>query len=432
MDRERLTSLLGTPGEVSRNDLADLKDLAERFPWFSGARLLLAVGEDKAGDVLANDRSTSPAAQLPSRAVLFDLVRKDTPRPHAPMQVVRNTAELDVVNLLEKVERAPSGTPLEHQGAPDHSVPGPTLQQPLQGPSEVNEPANAERSEPPLPASATVTTEGTLHPPVPPPPPERTTTANEPVDRRHEDPHSSLSATATREGTWQPSVPLPEQTITGSEIALDVPKQAPRMHDPLESLYREAVANAPFDVADAGSKHREEAARSIVEPVPVQPEPKATAEPIAAPPVPTAVLSKHTKLSFTDWLDQAVATAAPAPLPHAGEATVPEAIVPLQDKGLIHPGKEDLPSPDEILERFIQRSSPAPIVPKAEFYSPQQAAKKSLLDEGLVSETLGRIYEKQGNFAKAIEVYSQLAKQDPRKSVYFAALLKALEGRTNK
>ena len=84
MDRERLTELLGTPGDVSRSDLADLRDLAERFPWFSGARLLLAVGEDKAGDVLANDRSTSPAAQLPSRAVLFDLTRGSAPRPLAP------------------------------------------------------------------------------------------------------------------------------------------------------------------------------------------------------------------------------------------------------------------------------------------------------------------------------------------------------------
>jgi tetratricopeptide (TPR) repeat protein len=92
---------------------------------------------------------------------------------------------------------------------------------------------------------------------------------------------------------------------------------------------------------------------------------------------------------------------------------------------------EALPSPEEIMDRFIQHESPAPIKAKAEFFSPQQAAKKSLLDAGLVSETLGRIYEKQGNFAKAKEVYEQLAQLDPRKSVYFAALSKALQGRMN-
>ena len=88
--------------------------------------------------------------------------------------------------------------------------------------------------------------------------------------------------------------------------------------------------------------------------------------------------------------------------------------------------------PQEIMEQFIQRSSPLPSAAKAEFFNPQQAAKRSLQDDGLVSETLARIHEKQGNLAKAKEVYDRLAVKHPEKSVYFAALSKALEGRMNK
>ncbi|MCB0815344.1 MAG: hypothetical protein KDB87_19545 [Flavobacteriales bacterium] len=70
---------------------------------------------------------------------------------------------------------------------------------------------------------------------------------------------------------------------------------------------------------------------------------------------------------------------------------------------------------------------------KAEFFTPQQAAKRSLDDtSGLVTETLARIYEKQGNLPKAIDAYRRLGLKYPEKSAYFAALQKALEEQLNK
>ena len=73
MDRERLGRLLEETANVAREDLADLKELTERYPWFTTAHLLRAVGEKAAGDVEAGTTLQKAAAHLPSRAVLFDL-----------------------------------------------------------------------------------------------------------------------------------------------------------------------------------------------------------------------------------------------------------------------------------------------------------------------------------------------------------------------
>ena len=78
-----------------------------------------------------------------------------------------------------------------------------------------------------------------------------------------------------------------------------------------------------------------------------------------------------------------------------------------------------------VIDRFLQKT---PIEPprKAEFFSPQEAGRRSLRDQtGLVSETLARIYEQQGNYAKAAEAYRKLALKVPEKAAYFAALSQA-------
>lgn len=85
-----------------------------------------------------------------------------------------------------------------------------------------------------------------------------------------------------------------------------------------------------------------------------------------------------------------------------------------------------------IVDRFIGQEIQAPAT-KAAFFTPQQAAKRSLDDTaGLVTETLARIYAKQGSTAKAIEAYNKLALKYPEKSAYFAGLSQALEAQQNK
>lgn len=72
----------------------------------------------------------------------------------------------------------------------------------------------------------------------------------------------------------------------------------------------------------------------------------------------------------------------------------------------------------DLIDRFIQSQTPPP-TPKATFYKPQEAAKRSLADDaGLVTETLAKLYAAQGNTSKAIDAYHRLALKHPEKSSY--------------
>jgi hypothetical protein len=78
---------------------------------------------------------------------------------------------------------------------------------------------------------------------------------------------------------------------------------------------------------------------------------------------------------------------------------------------------------DELIDKFI-RNDPRITPSKAEFYSPTNIAKLSIVDqEEFVSETLAKIYEKQGYFDKAIKVYQKLSLKFPEKNSYFASLI---------
>ena len=99
-------------------------------------------------------------------------------------------------------------------------------------------------------------------------------------------------------------------------------------------------------------------------------------------------------------------------------------------------GQEETPkkklSRKELIDKFIAEN-PSISKPKAEFYNPISVAQNSIIDKNdIVSETLAKIYEKQGYFEKAISIYEKLSLNIPEKSVYFAAQIERIkESQTN-
>lgn len=101
-----------------------------------------------------------------------------------------------------------------------------------------------------------------------------------------------------------------------------------------------------------------------------------------------------------------------------------------QVKGTETPKKKM--SRKELIDKFIAEN-PSISRPKAEFYNPISVAQNSIIDKGdIVSETLAKIYLKQGYFEKAISIYEKLSLNNPEKSVYFAAQIEQIkESQTN-
>jgi hypothetical protein len=313
MERERLTQLLEGPGRVAREDLAGLTALIERYPWFSGAHVLLAEGEHRAGELLYDAHLRSAAAHVPSRALLFDRTEGLLSDP--------------VQATLPMIEVPPAVV------------------------------AHAPPSAPPGPA------------------------------------------------------PAPDRKPTDAEMAERI----------LEQQMLEAVISAGYTVQAMAEPDE------VTVPVQIGPEPEislAVEPPRTIAPVaePKRTLEPLTGRRFTEWLSTEVVVTEMEAL----------ALPTYQEPAT---GPTHAPTAEgtrRTIDRFLKTQAPT-VNKKTEFYTPQQAAKRSLEDgAGLISETLARIYAQQGNLTKAAEAYRKLALKYPEKSAYFAALSAEMEERQRK
>lgn len=80
---------------------------------------------------------------------------------------------------------------------------------------------------------------------------------------------------------------------------------------------------------------------------------------------------------------------------------------------------------DKAIEAFLSKAQDLSTIQAKDSTKKEPQSLQSELD--LVSETLAQIFVKQGNFDKAIEIYSKLTLKYPEKRDYFAALIKKLK-----
>ncbi len=79
-----------------------------------------------------------------------------------------------------------------------------------------------------------------------------------------------------------------------------------------------------------------------------------------------------------------------------------------------------------LIDKFL--ADQPKIVPKKEFFSPVNMARKSVEEDAeIVSETLANLYVQQGHYTKAIKAFEQLSLKFPKKNVYFSARIKEIE-----
>lgn len=303
MNKERIAELLQEPARVAREDLAGLRELRERYPWFSGAHLLLAIGENASGDVLFDGTLRTTAAHVPSRQVLHELAVADPVPAHDPGPVeIMPSVAIPVVRLPDE----PPGTSIGR-------------------------------------------------------------TRDELADRLLR----QQIAEAAAAGVYDLEASVERSTLTDQQ--------------------------APLPVRTANVIDTER-------------------------PAPTA--TQPTTRSFTSWLE--AESRAPA---HTSLA-VPQRHLPTSIPVGAAERSVSAEQTRSVIDRFLKQETPEP--KKAAFFSPQEAGKRSLEERlDIVTETLARIHEKQGHWAKAAQAYRRLALKHPEKSGYFAALAKKAEENLN-
>lgn len=127
-----------------------------------------------------------------------------------------------------------------------------------------------------------------------------------------------------------------------------------------------------------------------------------------------ADINTNGEYSFLEWLK--ISKQQPIEKP----ATVPEK--PKEEK------KQDETVQKKLIEKFITTEPRISAPVKNEFFSPVNKAKQSVQeDDEFVTETLAKIYAKQGNYSKAIKSYQTLSLKFPEKKLYFAAQIQELK-----
>lgn len=114
--------------------------------------------------------------------------------------------------------------------------------------------------------------------------------------------------------------------------------------------------------------------------------------------------------------------------PTAADATVDYVAYLLQEEGGAQPAATPEMRGQQLIDKFINDEGGKITLQEQPEYVPQEPVEGAKTgDEGYFTETLARIYVKQGRYSKALEIIKQLNLNYPKKSAYFADQIRFLE-----
>ncbi len=437
MDAQEFTDLLERPGKIHRKEVGELKKLAIQYPYSQAVQLLYALRLKNSNEHLFNQQLGKTSILTNDRTVLYDLFEGVESVPREELETMR---PVEVVPAEVKEEESPA----QETRQPEKEEPEKEETEPASTANEL--PENNSEREPEPEEKKVVNPEEA---PVDKGQPdiedkgeeeevdESSMSASERIkailersrQRRQEyesrkkgDGSSPIDARIQgirekMESLRQKTVETPEEkneeiTENADKAVTPVKEEAspetrikPEAEEnPLvEPETQDKVEDAEAKEAEPDTPQPEELPSPAESPVFTIDE-EITPEPLARP------LNPNEEHSFSEWLrrlsksdHQDEDTSPPGALKEEQEMDFEEKIQ------LFDTFVEKLP---ELKQKGKSQSAPSPVVSTGQI--------ESSGDGALITETLAKVYIKQGHFDKAIKAYQILKLKYPEKSSFFA------------
>lgn len=429
MQKRQLLSYIHHPGKMDRESLEMLRQIRDQYPYFTTARLLLIRNLFLLNDTEYQHEIELTAPHVADRRVLYELIH-----PLAEPEMESPVEEETVLNEPEASTGETTGEVSEIITRTNETIPEPEaikdLLQISEVPAESVEPAVVlPEEETPLQAGESFPVES-VEPVVDIPEEEpllviSETPAEEPfTDIKEETPTPEEELAQSPE---EPDTPIPEkrnlrQNISNliswqlHELELVDPSQEVLMPETgldIEKTYgprEKDLISEDLLTLDPETEENTEAPASGEAEIKKEQESK-DEEPVHENvPVPSGPEEKQDVHSFTDWLSI---------LEHPAE------------KAVNQPEPEPVADEKLLIDKFI-KASPR-LSPPRENAPHIDISEDSVKEhDGIFTDTLARIYVKQGYYSKAIFAYEKLILKYPEKSGYFAGQIEEIKKLTNK
>ena len=378
INKQQIEKYITNPGQLSLSTIPELEKLLEFFPYFQTAQLLYVKNLRKEHNIHYNHQLRVAAAYAGDRAFLKRLIdvseqeRAWQPEPEAGRPQEPDTAE---VTAKENAE----ATPQDSASQQEQHVEVPDTASPIQEATETKEKKSQQ--------------------------PEKTQESS-PEKAQEVQASSDNKAPEKEVPVSDEGYPYRESEIAGEEQpAGQTP--ANRRKRELEKLKREL---------NELRKERQTIEQVIRE----EEQRKEKQHHKKAAPLPAQEAGKQEDTSEGQEQESAA---------HSGSGKTGKAAGSFQTRS--RHSERRAKSKQELIEKFI-REEPSIKRGVGIFYDPTEAARKSIMQsDDIATETLEKLYRKQGKVLQAIKIYEKLSLKFPQKSDYFANQIQELK-KTNK